>query len=165
MIGSLLVSGVLRPDELSLGIDTTPDGNAIDADGREVPDLFLVGTLRKSTDWESTAVPELRGQAGAVAEKLLGLLMRRRGDRLVPHDGWWSRLVGLRDSYRWAARPARARAPNLAGCRNPRAGPPWSWRGRSIPPPGRGPASRDRPRPAVESCVWAIAPHDHRWRQ
>ena len=36
VIGSLLVSGVLRPDELSLGIDTTPDGNAIAADGREV---------------------------------------------------------------------------------------------------------------------------------
>jgi uncharacterized NAD(P)/FAD-binding protein YdhS len=78
VIGSLLVSGVLRPDELSLGIDTTPDGHAIAADGREVPDLFLVGTLRKSTDWESMAVPELRGQAAAVAEDVLGLLARRR---------------------------------------------------------------------------------------
>ena len=63
VIGSLLVSGVLRPDELSLGIETTLNGNAIAADGQEVADLFLVGTLRKSTDWESTAVPELRNQA------------------------------------------------------------------------------------------------------
>lgn len=77
VVGSLLVSGVLRPDELRLGIESTLQGNAISAEGREVPDLFLVGTLRKSTDWESTAVPELRVQAAAVAENVLGLLARR----------------------------------------------------------------------------------------
>jgi uncharacterized NAD(P)/FAD-binding protein YdhS len=77
VIGSLLVSGVLRPDELSLGIETTSTGNAIAADGREVADLYLIGTLRKSTDWESTAVPELRTQAAAAAESVLGLLARR----------------------------------------------------------------------------------------
>ncbi len=91
VIGSLLVSGVLRPDELSLGIETTPEGNAIDADGREVADLFLVGTLRKSTDWESTAVPELRSQAAAAAEGVLGLLADRVGRPARPDengDGW-----------------------------------------------------------------------------
>jgi uncharacterized NAD(P)/FAD-binding protein YdhS len=56
-IGSLLISGVLRPDELGLGIETTLEGNAIAADGQELGDLFLVGTLRKSTDLESTSVP------------------------------------------------------------------------------------------------------------
>lgn len=74
VIGSLLVAGVLRPDELALGIETTADGRAIDAEGREVPDLFLVGTLRKSVVWESTAVPELRGQAAAAADSVLSLL-------------------------------------------------------------------------------------------
>jgi uncharacterized NAD(P)/FAD-binding protein YdhS len=77
VIGSLLISGMLRPDELSLGIETTLTGNAIAADGREVADLYLVGTLRKSTDWESTAVPELRNQAAAAAEGVLGLLAQR----------------------------------------------------------------------------------------
>jgi uncharacterized NAD(P)/FAD-binding protein YdhS len=76
VVGSLLVSGLLRPDDLLLGIDSTPEGNAISAEGREVPDLFLVGTLRKSTDWESTAVSELRGQAASVAEKVLDVLAR-----------------------------------------------------------------------------------------
>jgi uncharacterized NAD(P)/FAD-binding protein YdhS len=37
-----------------------------------VPDLFVVGTLRKPACWESTAVPELRQQAAAVAEGVLG---------------------------------------------------------------------------------------------
>jgi uncharacterized NAD(P)/FAD-binding protein YdhS len=77
VIGSLLVAGLLRPDELALGIETTRDGNAIAADGQEVADLYLVGTLRKSTDWESTAVPELRQQAATAAEGVLGLLARR----------------------------------------------------------------------------------------
>jgi uncharacterized NAD(P)/FAD-binding protein YdhS len=86
VIGSLLVSGVLRPDELSLGIDTTRNGNAIAADGQEVPDLFLVGTLRKSTDWESTAVPELRNQAATAAEGALGLLAQ-----LTPQLAQWER--------------------------------------------------------------------------
>ena len=91
VIGSLLVSGVLRPDELSLGIETTPNGNAIAADGREVADLFLVGTLRKSTDWESTAVPELRNQAAAAAEGVLGLLAGRVRRPVRPEEsghGW-----------------------------------------------------------------------------
>jgi uncharacterized NAD(P)/FAD-binding protein YdhS len=77
VIGSLLVSGMLRPDELALGIETTINGNAIAQDGNEVDDLFLVGTLRKSTDWESTAVPELRKQASAAAEAVINLLSQR----------------------------------------------------------------------------------------
>jgi uncharacterized NAD(P)/FAD-binding protein YdhS len=71
VIGSLLVHGWLLSDELSLGIETSPEGHAVDADGRNVPDLFVVGTLRKPSLWESTAVPELRGQAATVAEGVL----------------------------------------------------------------------------------------------
>lgn len=70
-IGSLLVDRWLRPDELGLGIETTPVGNAIDGMGREVLDLFVVGTLRKPATWESTAVPELRHQAATVADYAL----------------------------------------------------------------------------------------------
>jgi uncharacterized NAD(P)/FAD-binding protein YdhS len=59
-----------------LGVETTAAGNAIAADGAEVPDMFVVGTLRKPAFWESTAVPELRGQAATVAERVLDRLMR-----------------------------------------------------------------------------------------
>lgn len=72
-IGSLLVDRWLQPDALGLGIETTPGGNAIDATGNEVPDLFVVGTLRKPASWESTAVPELREQAAGVAECILAM--------------------------------------------------------------------------------------------
>jgi uncharacterized NAD(P)/FAD-binding protein YdhS len=69
VVGSLLVDGWLRLDDLALGIETTPEGNALDAGAREVPDLFVVGTLRKPALWETTAVPELRAQAAMVGER------------------------------------------------------------------------------------------------
>src|SRR5262249_27415440 len=86
VIGSLLVSGLLRPDDLALGIETTAEGNAISADGQVVPDLFIVGTLRKSVDWESTAVPELRNQAAGVAGGVLGLLAQRAREFARPEE-------------------------------------------------------------------------------
>jgi uncharacterized NAD(P)/FAD-binding protein YdhS len=78
-IGSLLVDGWLRPDELALGVETTADGNAVAADAAEVGDLFVVGTLRKPALWESTAVPELRQQAATVAQHVIGLVRDRLG--------------------------------------------------------------------------------------
>jgi uncharacterized NAD(P)/FAD-binding protein YdhS len=74
-IGSLLIQGLLQPDELNLGVRTTPDGHAIGSDGQPVRDLFVVGTLRKPELWESTAVPELRTQAAAAAEQIAGMLV------------------------------------------------------------------------------------------
>jgi uncharacterized NAD(P)/FAD-binding protein YdhS len=76
-VGSLIVQGLLLPDELSLGVETTSEGNAVTANGEKVSDLFVVGTLRKPASWESTAVPELRNQAAAVAGRVLGLLRQR----------------------------------------------------------------------------------------
>jgi uncharacterized NAD(P)/FAD-binding protein YdhS len=63
-----------RHDELALGLDTTLVGNAIAAKGEVMPERFLVGTLRKPRVWESTAVPELRNQAAAVANRVLSRL-------------------------------------------------------------------------------------------
>jgi uncharacterized NAD(P)/FAD-binding protein YdhS/predicted metal-dependent enzyme (double-stranded beta helix superfamily) len=94
VIGSLLVHGWLCSDELSLGIETGARGNAVDASGDEVSDLFVVGTLRKPSFWESTAVPELRNQAAAVAERVSDLLLHRahrlaaRSDEATNPDRW-----------------------------------------------------------------------------
>jgi uncharacterized NAD(P)/FAD-binding protein YdhS len=70
-IGSLLVHGWLSVDPLGLGVRTTAAGEAVDSQSRPVSDLFVVGTLRKPAVWESTAVPELRVQAAAVAKAIL----------------------------------------------------------------------------------------------
>jgi uncharacterized NAD(P)/FAD-binding protein YdhS len=76
-VGALLVDGWLRPDELGLGLDAGPDGSAIDRHGNLIPDLMIVGTLRKPALWESTAVPELRGQAAVVADRLVKHLWKK----------------------------------------------------------------------------------------
>jgi uncharacterized NAD(P)/FAD-binding protein YdhS/predicted metal-dependent enzyme (double-stranded beta helix superfamily) len=80
-IGSLLVHGWIARDELSLGLLTTPDGNAIDAQGEATTDLFVIGTLRKPATWESTAVPELRQQAAMAAKKALEQVCQRHHAR------------------------------------------------------------------------------------
>lgn len=64
--------------ELALGVETTAAGNAIAAERREIPDLFVVGTLRKPSFWESTTVPELREQAATVAERVYRHGLRRQ---------------------------------------------------------------------------------------
>jgi uncharacterized NAD(P)/FAD-binding protein YdhS/predicted metal-dependent enzyme (double-stranded beta helix superfamily) len=68
VIGSLLIHGWISRDELSLGLRTDAVGRAIGPNGQTLPDLLIVGTLRKPLLWESTAVPELRGQAEAAAK-------------------------------------------------------------------------------------------------
>jgi uncharacterized NAD(P)/FAD-binding protein YdhS len=71
VIGSLLVHDWASADPLSLGLESNSEGNVLDVRGDTTPNLFVVGTLRKPNLWESTAVPELRVQAGNVAESIL----------------------------------------------------------------------------------------------
>ncbi len=71
LIRSLREQGLIRRDALGLGLDTGDTGAVIDADGRPSGILFLVGPLLKARYWESTAVPELRVHAAALASWLL----------------------------------------------------------------------------------------------
>jgi len=70
----LIEAGTICDDKLGLGLCTDADGRATDCDGKAHPDLLVAGTLRKSSLWESTAVPELRQQAAAVAKIALQAL-------------------------------------------------------------------------------------------
>jgi uncharacterized NAD(P)/FAD-binding protein YdhS/predicted metal-dependent enzyme (double-stranded beta helix superfamily) len=72
----LIECGHLCDDALSLGLRTDADGRAINAGGEPHGNLLIAGTLRKSTLWESTAVPELRQQAAVVAGIALEELAR-----------------------------------------------------------------------------------------
>lgn len=62
--------GLIAPDPLRLGIDVTEDGRVIGADGQVVPNLLTVGPPCKGALYEATAIPEIRGQAAAVAAHL-----------------------------------------------------------------------------------------------
>jgi len=70
LVQDLRRAGLIRPDELGLGLDTDEHGRLLDADGRPSERLFLVGPLRKGQLWENTAVPELREEAQRMATLL-----------------------------------------------------------------------------------------------
>lgn len=69
VVSSLVNGGFLELDALGLGVRTDEEGRAL-VGGRLVGDLHVVGTLRKADLWESTAVPELRGQAAQVVASI-----------------------------------------------------------------------------------------------
>ncbi|MBD2100075.1 FAD/NAD(P)-binding protein [Leptolyngbya sp. FACHB-261] len=71
LITSLCQQGLLRSDALGLGLDVATNGALIDANGNASRLLFTLGPLRKGNLWETTAVPELRIQAFALAQELL----------------------------------------------------------------------------------------------
>lgn len=70
VIGSLLLDGWVRPDDLLLGLDVDANGQAVGRTGEPSPGLYVVGTLRKPSLWETTAVNELRQQAAQIAERI-----------------------------------------------------------------------------------------------
>ena len=70
LLETLCSSGAARPHPLALGLDTRADGAVRDARGRASETLFALGPLRRGELWESTAVPEIRAQAHALAQHL-----------------------------------------------------------------------------------------------
>ena len=70
LLETLCSSGAVRPHPLALGLDTRADGAVRDARGRASETLFALGPLRRGELWESTAVPEIRAQAHALAQHL-----------------------------------------------------------------------------------------------
>lgn len=71
LVQNLLASGSARTDELSMGLDATPDGSLIGSNGQISENLYTLGTALKGILWETTAIPEIRSQARTLALKLL----------------------------------------------------------------------------------------------
>ena len=71
LVDTLLRGGLMVPDRLGLGLRITPEGALLDGQGRPSARLFTLGPACKGLVWESTAVPELRGQAAKLAGHLL----------------------------------------------------------------------------------------------
>jgi uncharacterized NAD(P)/FAD-binding protein YdhS len=71
LISSLRSSGTLVADDLGLGAVVTAQGAVVDAKGVPSKRIFAIGSLRKGSLWESTAVPEIRDQARDLANLIL----------------------------------------------------------------------------------------------
>ncbi|WBV43542.1 FAD/NAD(P)-binding protein [Pseudoroseomonas cervicalis] len=67
---TLLAEGRVATD--GLGLATDAQGRALDAAGQPVPGLSVLGPLTRGRLWEVTAVPEIRAQAAALADRIAG---------------------------------------------------------------------------------------------
>lgn len=71
LVQALLRSGLARPGELGLGLDTDATGRLKAGDGRPWPNLFTLGVSRIGQLWETTAAHEIRLQAAELAGALV----------------------------------------------------------------------------------------------
>jgi uncharacterized NAD(P)/FAD-binding protein YdhS len=67
LVRALLDAGVAQLDEHGIGLNTDPQGALLNDEGVSSDRLYAIGALRRGTLLESTAIPELRGQAGRLA--------------------------------------------------------------------------------------------------
>lgn len=70
LVMQLFWRGLITPDPLFLGIDVGSDGIVYNVYGERVPNLYTLGSPQKGRLLETTAVPELRVQAEALARRL-----------------------------------------------------------------------------------------------
>jgi uncharacterized NAD(P)/FAD-binding protein YdhS len=72
LVVGLLGRGMARCGPHGLGLDVDDSGSVADAIGRPQRRLSALGPLCRGARWETTAVPEIRAQAFALAQRLAG---------------------------------------------------------------------------------------------
>jgi uncharacterized NAD(P)/FAD-binding protein YdhS len=69
-LSSLEAHGLARPDPLRLGIDVTPEGRAIAADGTAQPTLLVAGPLARGTIGELMGLPDVTYHAIRIVDAI-----------------------------------------------------------------------------------------------
>ena len=85
LVRSLLDQGLIRPDPLGLGIETSPRGEAIGRDGQRAPGLLALGPIARGELWELTAVPELRSLCAVTGWRLAHAMWEQAEPFVVHH--------------------------------------------------------------------------------
>jgi uncharacterized NAD(P)/FAD-binding protein YdhS len=70
LLRDLFGRGLARPDRHRLGLDADPAGAVLDSAGTPSATLFTLGPPLRGLRYETTAVPEIRDQAAALADLL-----------------------------------------------------------------------------------------------
>jgi uncharacterized NAD(P)/FAD-binding protein YdhS/glyoxylase-like metal-dependent hydrolase (beta-lactamase superfamily II) len=86
LITNLQNQQLIRLSTLGLGIDTDPAGAVIDAKTQKSNWLYTLGAPRRGDLWETTAAPELGGQAGNLAQTLLESLAQHHVEPRTESD-------------------------------------------------------------------------------
>jgi uncharacterized NAD(P)/FAD-binding protein YdhS len=66
-----LQHGLIRPDPIGIGLDVTADCAVIARAGQASDRIFAVGPLTRGLFWESIAIPDIRVQCAALAQRTL----------------------------------------------------------------------------------------------
>jgi uncharacterized NAD(P)/FAD-binding protein YdhS len=69
LLKQLQESGLIRPDELHIGIDVDAQCRVVRRNGQSHDQLFAIGPMTRGAFWEMVAVPDLRQQAWALARR------------------------------------------------------------------------------------------------
>jgi uncharacterized NAD(P)/FAD-binding protein YdhS len=77
LLRGLLGRGLARPDPLGLGIEADACGALLDASGQPSNTIFTLGPPLRGQLYETTAIPEIRDQAAALAARLVTLCRAR----------------------------------------------------------------------------------------
>jgi len=72
LMRDLFATGTARPDTLGLGLAATGDGAILDTSGTASETLYTLGPPLRGLWYETTAVPEIRQQADALARRIIG---------------------------------------------------------------------------------------------
>lgn len=70
LIQQMLTEGLARAHPTGLGLDLDADARVLDARGKVQGSLYALGPITVGSFWESTAVPEIRARAAAIAALL-----------------------------------------------------------------------------------------------
>ena len=84
LLRGLLDSGLARPDPLRLGIEADSRGALLNVSGRPSESIFTLGPPLRGQLYETTAIPEIRDQAAALAGQLLAACRARAAPRAAP---------------------------------------------------------------------------------
>lgn len=77
LLRGLLSAGMATPDPLRLGLRADDGGALLDAAGKPSDGLFTLGPPLRGQLYETTAVPEIRDQAAALATRLIAACRAR----------------------------------------------------------------------------------------
>jgi uncharacterized NAD(P)/FAD-binding protein YdhS len=68
LIQQMLTEGLARAHPTGLGFDLDDNAHVLDARGQVQGSLYALGPISVGSFWESTAVPEIRTRAAAIAQ-------------------------------------------------------------------------------------------------
>lgn len=72
LLRNLFAQGLIRPDQLAIGIDVDQQCHAIARGGSAQSRLFVVGPMTRGAHWEIVAVPDIRRQVWTLARHITG---------------------------------------------------------------------------------------------